>query len=158
MVRRAKFALQVRLIQMFGPGDEDDLILMYGLQTGQIPLDRDWDKIGPAEQKPDQAEEQRRFTLSMVAAPRYYSDAQRSQNANSYPRGSLDALEGSSVNPFAPQTLAQGQLPKQPFYGGPVPSVNQYPMFLRNAIANVVNGPGTAAPPGAAAAAVFGGQ
>lgn len=118
---RAKFALRVKLLLLRGPKNPKDLILLWGLQTGQIQLDRDWDRVGPSKKAVDMSTEQGRFKKGLFSPLRYLSDDQRAQNEVAY------------NNPFAPATSGAGggQIPKRPFYGGAVPEAGRYPAFLR---------------------------
>lgn len=126
MLERAKLALRIKLLLLRGPKNEKDLILMWGLETGNIELDRDWDVIGPSTTTVSgitNAAEQRRFAQGLLGHKQYKSDSERKAFANSY------------SNPFAPGSwnAAGGQAPA-PFYGGAVPDNKRYPDFLTNAI------------------------
>ena len=46
MTKRAKFALRVKLMQLRGPQNEEDIKLQFGLNTGRITLEPGWDRIG----------------------------------------------------------------------------------------------------------------
>jgi len=125
---RAKFALRVKLLLLRGPKNHKDLILLWGLQTGQIELDRDWDKIGPSSNVITPSVEQTRFKNGLFNPLRYRSDSER-----------LSAQSGATSygNPFAPATQgpAGGQGATgagRPFMGGGVPGNNRYPSFLTN--------------------------
>lgn len=45
LVKRAKMALQIELIKLYGPRSEEDLMLMFGIKRGYITLDKNYDKI-----------------------------------------------------------------------------------------------------------------
>lgn len=126
MVDRAKTALRIHLIKLRGIQSKEDLVLVWGLQTGRVQLDRDWDRIGPSKQNVDMAEEQKRFKKNLMAPWRYKTDAARFGNAMDSER------QDGAVNPFRPNNRAQGQLPS-PFAGGDVSSP-QYPNFLKDAL------------------------
>lgn len=126
MTDRAKFALRLALLKLRGPKNEKDLILMWGLQTGAIQLDRDWNVIGASDDAPDQATEQARFKRGLMAPPQFLGDAERKKNFS------------DTTNPFKPrgagaEGAAQGQVP-YPFYGGAVAHGKQYPDFLKQAL------------------------
>lgn len=53
MVDHAKQALRIKLLMLRGPADEEDLQLLFGLQTGLIRLGEDWDVIGAKGMKAD---------------------------------------------------------------------------------------------------------
>jgi len=122
---RAKFALRVKLLLLRGPKNPKDLILLWGLQTGQIELDRDWDRVGPSTKSPTMSDEQKRFKKGLFNPLKYLSDDERKTNETAY------------GNPFAPATLGAGggQLPTRPFYGGAVPDKERYPKFLEAILA-----------------------
>lgn len=129
LMDRAKFALRVKLLLLRGPKNHKDLILLWGLQTGQIELDRDWDRIGPSQSAPDQATEQRHFKKGLFNPLRYRTDGER-LSAQGGPVG--------APNPFKPvnDSAAGGQGAGiagtgRPFKGGPVADPNRYPTFLQ---------------------------
>lgn len=128
---RAKFALRVKFLLLRGPKNEKDLILLWGLQTGQIELDRDWDKIGPSQTDTQFkiAQEQKRFKKGLFSPLRYKTDGERGLNQNT-----------AYGNPFKPvnDSAAGGQGALgggRPFMGGTVPVApgtgGRYPSFLR---------------------------
>lgn len=56
LIDRAKFVTRVKLMQLRGPRDEEDLMIKYGLESGRIALPKDWDRIGVNyTSKPDDA-------------------------------------------------------------------------------------------------------
>lgn len=126
MLERAKFALRVKSLLLRGPRNEKDLMLMWGLQTGNIQLDRDWDRIGPAADfVPNMADEQKRFAKGLMNPWQYMSDSERAGNRKG-PDG--------APNPFDPKTNLKrdgGQSPA-PFLGPEVTDKNRYPAFLAN--------------------------
>jgi hypothetical protein len=141
MVEKAKLALRIKLLLLRGPKNEKDLILMWGLQTGQIPLDRDWDVIGPSQSAPTMSAEQNRFAKGLMTPPRYWSDTERKNNA-----GGVPLAGGNPVfNPFAPVggpnqwSGANGQAPA-PFSGPAVGAFpGKYPTFLSATIMKAMN-------------------
>lgn len=120
MMDRAKFALRVQLLLLRGPKNHKDLILLWGLQTGQIELDRDWDRIGPSADTITPEDEQKRFAKGLFNPLRYLSDDERRIN------------QSRERNPFKPQNqnAGGGQTPG-PFAQGAVPGTNRYPAFLK---------------------------
>jgi hypothetical protein len=46
MIDRAKAAIIIKNIMLRGPKDEKELQIVYGLQSGDIKLGKDWDRIG----------------------------------------------------------------------------------------------------------------
>jgi hypothetical protein len=46
LVAKAKMALRIKLMQLRGPRSEEDLQILYGLQSGDIRLETGWDTIG----------------------------------------------------------------------------------------------------------------
>lgn len=121
MMDRAKFALRVQLLLLRGPKNHKDLILLWGLQTGQIQLDRDWDRIGPTEETLSADKEQERFQKGLFNPLRYLSDDERKTN------------QGGNRNPFNPGTntgTGGGQIPGPFSVGGRVESTTRYPSFL----------------------------
>ena len=134
MIDRAKLALRIKLLKLRGPKNQKDLILQWGLQTGRIQLDRNWDVIG-AYAEPgtvDQATEQQRFRNGLFSPWRYKSDAERISNANT--------KTGFNDNPFKPQTMgpADGQAPNPFATGNAVTNgkgaQGRYPEFLNSVI------------------------
>lgn len=128
MIDRAKFALRVNLLKMRGPKNHKDLILLWGLQTGKISLDRNWNVIG-AQVKYDQKQEQKRFAGGLLTPSRYRSDTQRTAAAT-YQEGTV------SANPFiTADTGVGGRQISSPFaVGAEVPNTKRYPAFMDNAI------------------------
>ena len=140
MVDRAKFALRVKLLLLRGPKTQKDLVLQWGLQTGRIKLDRDWDRIGPDGTRPfNAADEQDRFGKGLFSPSRYLSDDERIGNA--YFGNGMNPGDNGAQNPFMPAGTGQsdGQIPS--FYpnGAAVPNANRYPGFLNTVIANAYN-------------------
>lgn len=48
LVEKADLALRIELMKLYGPRSEEDLMIIYGLQTGYLKLDKDWNVIGEA--------------------------------------------------------------------------------------------------------------
>lgn len=46
LVQKADLALRIELMKLYGPRSEEDLMILYGLQTGYLRLDKDWNRIG----------------------------------------------------------------------------------------------------------------
>lgn len=138
MVERAKFALRVKLLKLRGPKTEEDLILAWGLKTGRIQLDRDWDVVGPS-LKPSNAVdmdiERTRYKKGLLTRRRYLSDKERANNA-----AGLD-LTGEAVrngNPFAPGANDTGyggfQDTAHSMPGVAVPDSGRYASFLNDVL------------------------
>ncbi len=141
MVERAKLALRIKLLKLRGAKNEQDLLLQWGLQTGRIKLDNDWDVVGPYKDTgaviPDQNP---RYKNGLFSFKRYVSEDERIANAG------LAAGEGigqrglqGSANPFeVPGAAGQTEAGFQPFGssfpGAAVPTAGRYPAFLRNII------------------------
>lgn len=127
MTRRAKFALRVNLLLMRGPRNRKDLILQWGLQTGRITLDKDWDRIGPHlgdGEAFDNAAQQKRYRNGLFSIRRYMTDAERKAGAT------------DSTNPFRVNDDATGARFAQapgPFPGGSVTNP-RYPNFINDVI------------------------
>lgn len=122
MLDRAKLALRIKLLLMRGPKGPKDLVLIWGLQTGHIKLDRDWDKIGPSSESPEMGGEfgeLNRFKNGLMNPRRYLADSEREKN------------QVANGNPFAPKGTGQGasQTPAQ--FVGAVPSLDRFPSFLQ---------------------------
>lgn len=122
MVDRAQFALRVKTLLLRGPRSQEDLILMWGLQSGRIKLDDDWDRIGPSKTSftsADQVKQQERFKYGLMNPWAYQSDKERT------------TAQMDDTNPFKPQdatAAGQGQNPSP--FGGTVVEGNRYPAFL----------------------------
>jgi hypothetical protein len=86
MVERAKMALRIKLLKLRGPKTEEDLITIWGLQTGRIKLDKDWDRVGAYEMTPDEHDKEgevssrQRFANGLFNFRRYLSSAERLKN------------------------------------------------------------------------------
>lgn len=131
MIDRAKMALRINLLLLRGPKNEKDLILQWGLATGQIQLDRNWNIIGahlPAGQAPVPNEEQGRFAKGLFSPKRYLLDSER-QRSILNPTNPFRPLAGQS----AEVQTAQAQFPFPFTFGAPVTS-RPYPNFLRGAV------------------------
>jgi hypothetical protein len=76
MVSRAKLALRINLLLLRGPKNHKDLVLQWGLATGRIKLDRNWNVVGAHEDAKgfNNAEEQKRFANGLFSPMRYLSD------------------------------------------------------------------------------------
>lgn len=137
MIDKAKIALRINRILLRGPKSEKDLLLIWGLQTGQIQLDRNWNVIGPNKTPDDvdMEEERERFVNGLLTPKRYWSDSERLLNSDGFVPGGKQTW-----NPFQPQNNdnRNGQVP-YPFYGGVVPDQARYPTFLRDAIEASLN-------------------
>lgn len=46
MINRAKLALQIALIQLRGPKTEEDLMIQFGIENGDVTLEEGWNVIG----------------------------------------------------------------------------------------------------------------
>lgn len=148
MVDHAKFALRVQLLLLRGPKTQEDLILMWGLQTGQIHLDRDWNVIGPSVTGPMDAQrgalEQKRFQYQLMSPWRYPTDEMRKQTLRDY--------SATSPNPFSSnKTGGGGQQIPAPFSTGAAVNPKQYPNFLSGVLDPLIKGgaPNQAGPAGA---------
>jgi hypothetical protein len=109
MTERAKMALRIRLIEFRGPKNEKDLQLQYLLNTGQINLGPNWDKIGPA------------MTILTQAQDLANSGAALKRGLFSLPRfQDFNAQQGRAVDPDNPfnNPLPQGAPAFGPKYTG----------------------------------------
>lgn len=128
MVERAKMALRIKLLKLRGPKTEEDLITIWGLQTGRIKLDDDWDRIGPFEETGsahDHSKQAERFRNGLFNFRRYLAGSERKANAE------------NATNPFAPtnyDSIGSFQPDTAKFYGDVVPETNRYPEFLKNVV------------------------
>lgn len=121
LVDRVKLATRIKLILMRGPKNEKDLVLIFALENGLVKLDRDWDRVGPSMDKPDQGEEQKRFKANLLNPPRYQSDARRGK-------------QQFENNPFKPKGATGGSAQEFAFAGGGVAADSAYPDFLKNVL------------------------
>lgn len=81
MINKAKTALRICRILDKGPQDEEDLLLQFGLQTGLIELEDNWNKIGPNTRDADPDVQQQRFQDRLMMKRRYKSDEERKTGA-----------------------------------------------------------------------------
>ena len=87
MVERAKMALRIKLLKLRGPKTEEDLITIWGLQTGRIKLDADWDRVGPFEGNAAQhnhTTQVERFKNGLFSFRRYLSLDERGRKRRSH--------------------------------------------------------------------------
>lgn len=130
MVDRAKLALRIKLLKLRGPKSQKDLILQWGLQTGRIKLDENWDRVGFYEEpgKVNLAAQQKRFKDGLFSFRRYLSEEERLTNAQ------------TPGNPFEPGTLGQDEFQQDTggLPGAFVPTKNRFPSFLQNVVSPYV--------------------
>jgi len=130
MVDRAKLALRIKLLKLRGPKSQKDLILQWGLQTGRVKLDENWDRVGFYEEsgKVDLAAQRTRFKNGLFSFRRYLSEEERAGNAL------------RSDNPFKPQGTGQSEFQNGngAFPGSAVPTTNRFPAFLQNVVSPYV--------------------
>lgn len=132
MVERAKMALRIKLLKLRGPKTEEDLITIWGLQTGRIKLDENWDRIGPYEATPadhNQPKQIQRFQNGLFNPRRYLSLNERGAAAT------------DPTNPFFNQSAGPNgfQADQYKFPGNNVPDVNRYPTFLKDVVQPYIN-------------------
>ncbi len=111
MTERAKLALRINLIKLRGPQNEEDLITLYGLQSGKIRLEEGWDRIGVSYDKvSDQtgptAEE--RFSRGLLSVRKFLSQAERTGNLGT---GENPFGSASTSDPFKPAPEARVNAP-----------------------------------------------
>lgn len=126
MVERAKMALRIKLLKLRGPKTEEDLITIWGLQTGRIKLDKDWDRVGayemtPAEHnKAGQLSSQQRFANGLFNFRRYLTSTERRvggddpSNPFKTENGEMDGYQNDDLS----------------FRGGKVPDTGRYTNFF----------------------------
>ncbi len=141
MVERAKLALRIKLLKLRGAKNEQDLLLQWGLQTGRIKLDEDWDVIGPYKDTGaavDQGQQDARYKNGLFSFRRYVSEKERTENAEFAPGAGIGRRgPQGSANPFqAPGDFSGAgfQSWDNSFPGAMVPQTNRYPAFLRNVL------------------------
>jgi hypothetical protein len=140
MVERAKLALRIKLLKLRGAKNEEDLLMQWGLQTGRIKLDEDWDVIGPYKETGvavDDAEQNARYKNGLFSFRRYVSETERQDNAALAPGAGIGhrGVQGSA-NPFFTTDTGEAGFQNwaSSFPGAMVPQTNRYPSFLRNVI------------------------
>lgn len=102
MRERTEAALRLKLIQLRGPQNEDDMYMLYLVQTGRVALPADWDRIGPAGGEQFNAGlQQQRFKSRLFKLPRITSNDRREFNA---PRNAARGAWGNADQ--AQQSLA----------------------------------------------------
>ena len=123
---KAKLAVQIAKIDLFGPQDEDDLETIYLLQSGQVELPKNWNVIGYHSDPHDAAAEERKFRKQLWAPNRYVGTAERDLNAK------------NNENPFkTTNESAAGSQKRQNFASGlaaDVPATNPYPDWQKKNI------------------------
>lgn len=83
MRERTEAALRLKLIQLRGPQNEDDMYMLYLVETGRIELPEDWDRIGPvATNATVPAVMQQQLRERMFRLPKITGRARRSINAD----------------------------------------------------------------------------
>ena len=97
---RAEFAKTVAKLKLRGPRTTDEMILLYGLMEGKIPLEDGWNVIGYAEEGKSDTDRFNRFKGNLFGPYRYRTEAERKTAA------------GDTVhNPFNQPNLSKSLFP-----------------------------------------------
>lgn len=116
ILEKAKMAARVRTIQLRGPQSEEDLMLMWALNTGRVQLDKDWDRIGPVVTDGFQYdaladEQQRIFKRGLFSIPTLQTQVRRdAQLATPANRPFRTGGSGAAAFPVTPAATPQGRL------------------------------------------------
>jgi hypothetical protein len=103
MRERTEAALRLKLIQLRGPQSEDDMYMLYLVETGRVELPEDWDRIGPVLTGPmNNANEEQKFKDRLFRLPRITSQFERARNARGNQAngafGNVNAAGASAFN------------------------------------------------------------
>lgn len=80
MARKAKAALDLKLIQLRGPQSKEDMYKLWLINTGRVTLPEDWDRIGPAGFSTAQKESEK-FKAGLLKIPKLRTWSEREANA-----------------------------------------------------------------------------
>jgi hypothetical protein len=126
MTTKAKEALSIKLIQLRGPQNEQEMYKLYMLNTGRVSLPADWDRIGPSTVvKPEQAEMTRRFRKGLIHLPKLRTNTERTEGANANKAYGLSKGVSSAANYFneQPYGVAAGRNDALSQYGANSPTL-----------------------------------
>ena len=76
MTKKAETILKLKKIQLRGPQDDEDLYMLYLIDSGRVSLPQDWDRLAPAETEPP-ANNKQLFKDGLVRFPRFRTAMQR---------------------------------------------------------------------------------
>ncbi|MGB0548753.1 MAG: hypothetical protein ACPGR8_06425 [Limisphaerales bacterium] len=111
---KAKMAARIRTIQLRGPQSEEDLMLMWALNSGRVKLDNDWDRIGPVVTTPGQynrAQQRDTFKRGLFSIPTLQSRRRRAgQLAQPANRPFRQGGDASAAFPVTSAGVAQGRV------------------------------------------------
>lgn len=71
LVQKAELALRIELMKLYGPRSEEDLMILFGLQTGYLRLEDGWNVIGAAESV-ESAANKARFQREVSSVSRFF--------------------------------------------------------------------------------------
>lgn len=75
LVQKAQLALRIELMKLYGPRSEEDLMIIFGLQTGYLRLDDQWNRVGfdgSGDNAYDQPNNKARFQRDINAVSRFF--------------------------------------------------------------------------------------
>jgi hypothetical protein len=72
IIRQAELAVQLKLMDLYGPRSEEDLMLKFGIEHGFVRLDKDWNVVGVQRDLDDN--NKGRFAEQMNVVSRFMSD------------------------------------------------------------------------------------
>lgn len=105
MIKRAKEAVKLKMIQLRGPQSKDDMYKLWLINTGRVQLPDDWDRIGPSA-KPnnqpdyDAAQSAAAFKAGLFRLPKFSTTSQRETAAEQAARVGLWGQKTAAPNRF----------------------------------------------------------
>lgn len=79
MIEKAKMALRINLINFRGPQNQQDMMLIWAINTGRVRLDEGWNVIGGM--RPDATTNSKNLARGLLKVPRFIPPSQRKVNA-----------------------------------------------------------------------------
>jgi hypothetical protein len=105
MSERADTVLKLKKIQLRGPQNEEDLHMLYLIESGRVQLPKDWDRIGAAYSgdkldHDQQVAEERKLKSQLIRFPKFLTETQRGTRAEQNSTGGAWGDKGAAKNFF----------------------------------------------------------
>ncbi len=86
MMEKAEIVLKLKGIQLRGPQSEEDLHMLYLIESGRVALPADWDVIGPGFSEhrisaAENAQNERNYAAGLIRFPLFLTQKQREERA-----------------------------------------------------------------------------
>lgn len=99
MTKKAEVILKLKKIQLRGPQDDDDLYMLYLIDTGRVTLPQEWDRLAPAADKPSE-NNSTLFKDGLVRFPRFRNLTQRKSAAEGNGQSGAWGKPANATNAF----------------------------------------------------------